>query len=393
MKAKYINFTKKGIEALPIPTKEEGVQIYYDTGTKDGLSLRVTYGGTKTYYFSMFFQGRPVQFKIGRTTDISHEDARKKAHAFREQGVNEKKDPSAERRADLNDITLKQFYETFYKPEYSFVYKKQGSINNDDSIFRHRLKDLQHRRLLSIRPDEIERLHNKLKKELTPYSANRMLSLIKHMYSIAIKRGFIPNRENPAESVRKFPEPSRDRFLQSDEMKRFFEALATEDNQVFKNYVLLSLFTGARRSSILTMRWDNVDLQNGFIYLPDTKNGEPMRIPLTTQLKDLLQEIKATAENDWVLPSKKSSSGHLEDPKRPWQDLLARAGIENLRLHDLRRTQGSYQAITGASLHIVGRSLGHKSASATQVYARLTTDPIKESMQKATDRMMELVGK
>jgi integrase len=117
-----------------------------------------------------------------------------------------------------------------------------------------------------------------------------------------------------------------------------------------------------------------------------------MRIPLTTQLKDLLQEIKATADSDWVLPSKKSSSGHLEDPKRPWQDLLARAGIENLRLHDLRRTQGSYQAITGASLHIVGRSLGHKSASATQVYARLTTDPIKESMQKATDRMMELVG-
>lgn len=89
-----------------------------------------------------------------------------------------------------------------------------------------------------------------------------------------------------------------------------------------------------------------------------------------------------------VLPSVKSKSGHLEDPKRPWRELLHRAGIKNLRLHDLRRTMGSYQAISGTSLHIIGKSLGHKSTSATQVYARLTADPIRESMQKATDRML-----
>jgi len=93
---------------------------------------------------------------------------------------------------------------------------------------------------------------------------------------------------------------------------------------------------------------------------------------------------------NWVLPSEKSASCHLEDPKRPWQDLLARAGIENLCLHDLRRTMGSYQAITGASTNIIGKSLGHKSTSATLVYARLTADPIREAMEKATDRMMEL---
>ena len=91
-----------------------------------------------------------------------------------------------------------------------------------------------------------------------------------------------------------------------------------------------------------------------------------------------------------VLPSVKSKSGHLEDPKRPWRELLHRAGIENTCLHDLRRTMGSYKAISGTSLHIIGKSLGHKSTSATQVYARLTADPIRESMQKAIDRMVEL---
>jgi integrase len=110
---------------------------------------------------------------------------------------------------------------------------------------------------------------------------------------------------------------------------------------------------------------------------------------MTTQVKELLGSMEHDSDSEWVLPSKKSASGHLEDPKRPWQDLLARAGIENLRLHDLRRTQGSYQAITGSSLHIIGKSLGHKSPSATELYSRLTTDPIRESMQRATDKMLE----
>jgi len=91
-----------------------------------------------------------------------------------------------------------------------------------------------------------------------------------------------------------------------------------------------------------------------------------------------------------VLLSNKSKSGHLEDPKRPWRDLLERAGIEDFRLHDMRRTMGSMEAITGASLPIIGKSLGHKSTSATMVYARLSLDPVLEAMQKATDRMVEL---
>ena len=391
MKSQHINFTEKAIAALPIPAKEQGQAIYYDSGSTDGLMLIVTYGGTKTYYHYMFFNKRPVRTKIGRSSQIKLAVARARAHTMAEnatKGI----DPGEKRRENLHDITFKQFYETIYRPEYSIVYKKPRSVVNDDSIFAHHLKDFHNRMMLGIKPVEIAKLHNNTKQTHSPYTANRVLSLIKHIYVIAAKHGYMNGHANPAADITKFKEQTRDRFLQSDELQRLFAALETEQNEVFKNYILISLYSGQRRSSILSLRWSQVDLVNGFIYLPDTKNGEPMQVPMTNQLRELFEKINHNKNSDWVLPSVRSKSGHLEDPKRPWHELLRRAGIKNLRLHDLRRTMGSYQAISGASLHIIGKSLGHKSASATQVYARLTADPVRNAMQKATDKMMEFVS-
>ena len=391
MKSQHINFTEKAIAALPIPAKEQGQAIYYDSGSTDGLMLIVTYGGTKTYYHYMFFNRRPVRTKIGRSSQIKLAVARARAHTMAEnatKGI----DPGEKRRENLHDITFKQFYETVYRPEYSIVYKKPRSVVNDDSIFTHHLKDFHNRMMLGIKPVEIAKLHNNTKQTHSPYTANRVLSLIKHIYVIAAKHGYMNGHANPAADITKFKEQTRDRFLHSDELQRLFAALETEQNEVFKNYILISLYSGQRRSSILSLRWSQVDLVNGFIYLPDTKNGEPMQVPMTNQLRELFKKINHNKNSDWVLPSVRSKSGHLEDPKRPWHELLRRAGIKNLRLHDLRRTMGSYQAISGASLHIIGKSLGHKSASATQVYARLTADPVRNAMQKATDKMMEFVS-
>jgi integrase len=90
-----------------------------------------------------------------------------------------------------------------------------------------------------------------------------------------------------------------------------------------------------------------------------------------------------------VFPSPNGRGEHFSDPKRAWQRILARAGIENLRIHDIRRTLGSWQAMTGASIPIIGKSLGHKSSAATQIYARLQTDPVRNSIQIAVDKMLE----
>lgn len=382
----HINFTEKTLENLPIPVK--GQSVYYDTGTCDGLCVIITYGGAKTYYAYMKFQGVPKRIKIGRIGQIKLYDARAKAHSLKEMSI-KGQDPSQERRESQNDITLRQFYENVYRPEYSLSHKKPHSIENDDTILKYHLGEFHNRRLLTITQNEIQHLHNKTQRTHSNYTANRVLSLIKHIYNIAIKYGYIVGHENPAVGISKFPEKSRDRYLKPDEFGRFFDALNEEPNETFQNYILLSLFTGQRRGNILALRWSDVDFKNNIIYFPDSKNGDPITIPMTDQLRELLLKIKENKKSEWVLPSDRSNSGHFNSPKRSWQMLLNRAGIENLRLHDLRRTMGSYQAINGSSLNIIGKSLGHKSTSATQVYARLSIDPIRDSMQKATDKMME----
>lgn len=392
MKTERINFTEKTIAALELPSRADGAKVYYDTGSKDGLCLIVSYGGSKTFYFFAFFQGRPIRVKISKWGHISLADARKRAHTMREQ-VNNNEDPSTNRREIQESITVKEFYEQYYKPRHSDLFKKPNSRKGDDVSFRHGLADIHNHKLVVVTHEDLLRLQHKLFKKGSAYTANRAISLIRHMYNKATEWGIYPRQhQNPAFGLKKYKERSRDRFLGGDEIRRFFMALANEENTVFKNYVLLSLLLGQRRSNILAMRWADIDLSNGLVYFAETKNDEPLRVPLTTQAAALLAAIQATSRSEWVLPSPTSASGHYEEPKKSWKALLERAGIENLRLHDLRRTLGSYQAIAGSSLHIIGQSLGHKSSAATQVYARLSIDPVRDSIQRATDRIMEFAN-
>lgn len=384
------NFTEKDVAKLCAPA--QGSKTYYDSGSKDGLIVIVSNGGTKTYYSYIYFQGSPRRTKIGRVGDIKLIDARAIAHTHREQAT-KGEDPSAKRKEDLNDITLKQFYETIYRPEYSVVHNKDSSITNNDSIFNHRLRSLHGKRLMNISSEEIEKLHNKTKMTLSEYTANRMLSLIKHMYSIAVKQGYVRRDANPTESISKFPEKYRDRFLQPEELNRLMDALKEEPSIVFRNFILMLLYTGVRRNNALTMRWENIDLKSGFIYFPDSKSGESINHEMATQTKELLEAMKVDADSDWVFPSKKSASGHLEDPKRPWQDLLKKADIKNFRLHDLRRTHGCYQMMAGVSLYVMGKSIGHKSEGATKVYAHILQKELLESRQKGINKMFEYINK
>lgn len=110
----------------------------------------------------------------------------------------------------------------------------------------------------------------------------------------------------------------------------------------------------------------------------------PPRVP--KQAIDILKERKIYSENPWVFEGS-GKSGHLADPKKAWMRILKEAGIENLRIHDLRRTLGSYQAATGANGYIIGKSLGHRSQQSTANYARLNLNPVRDSVNKATDVM------
>jgi integrase len=216
-------------------------------------------------------------------------------------------------------------------------------------------------------------------------TANRILDLASAVFNWGIESGL--TETNPAKGVKSYSERSRDRFLQKDELPKFFEALNGESNDTIRDYILISLLTGARRANILEMRWEEISFERKEWRIPRTKNEDPQTVMLMNEVIEILNARKNN-ESVFVFPGS-GITGHLVEPKKGWKRILKEAGINNLRLHDLRRTLGSWQAKTGASLIIIGKSLNHKSLAATQVYSRLDNDPVRESIEKATTAMLE----
>ena len=117
------------------------------------------------------------------------------------------------------------------------------------------------------------------------------------------------------------------------------------------------------------------------------KNGKAMKVPLSPPAMKIIKE-RIGHPSGFLFPSD-GKSGHLVDPKATWQGVLRRAGLKDLHLHDLRRTLGSWQAAAGASLSVIGASLGHQDVATTAVYARLNLDPVRASVGVATAAMMQ----
>jgi integrase len=193
---------------------------------------------------------------------------------------------------------------------------------------------------------------------------------------------------NPTQYVKKFKEISRDRFLQANELPLFLKAV-DEEEPLFRDFFYILLLTGQRKTNVLEMQWKDISFEYKYWKIPETKNGEPLVVPLVEGAIDILKERKIKSKNlVWVFESETSASGRLVDPKKAWYRILKRSGIEDLRMHDLRRTMGSYQTILGSSSFIVAKSLGHKSIKSTEIYARLNIDPVRQSMENATNFML-----
>lgn len=153
-----------------------------------------------------------------------------------------------------------------------------------------------------------------------------------------------------------------------------------------RDFVCLALWTGARRNDILSMRWENVSLGDNRWEIPDPKSRESYLVALTPEAGRILaHRSNENGDSPWVFPSR-GRTGHIVDLKTAWRKFLGRAGLaaKDLHQHDLRRTLGSYQAADGTALQIIGKSLGHKSLAATQIYSRLDLDPVRASVMRAT---------
>lgn len=330
--------------------------------------------------------GKDIRYlTIGDFPETTLKSARKMAVDFLANAENGKT-YRAEKKKEGDVPSVKEFFFDMFIPRYADKMMKprteQGVITN----FRlHIDKDIGFMRIDNVEREDVEKVHNKAK-NISNVTANRILTILKTMFNKAIEWRYV--KYNPTLGVKKFPTKARERFLQPNEISKLFEALEGETNLLLKNYILMSVYTGQRRSNVLSMRWSDIDMTNRIWHIPETKNGSSLNVPLIPQAVDVLRELKKEANSEWVFPSS-GKTGHFVEPKKGWKSLLQKAQIKDLRLHDLRRTLGSYEAMAGVNLPTISRTLGHASYQATQVYARLNVETVRDAMSSAVNLMKE----
>ena len=386
--ADKFNFTKAAIEALPLP--EAGKRAEYWDLKQIGLQIRVTAAGAKTYYVKRRIKGgQPERILIGRCDAMTIEQARDKA-ALISSDIAVGKNPAEVKRARRAEMTLGELFDEYITRHCEAKGKKTTPALKEN--FRRYLGHWHNRKLSSITKTEVGKHHSKLGKDIGAHTANRTLELLRAVFNKGIYWELFAG-VNPAVGIEKFTLQSRDRFIYSDELPRFFQAVGEEPNAAMRDYFLLSLLTGARQANVLAMRWQDVSFARAEWRIEETKNGDPQTVTLSAEALEILKNRKPLEPAEWVFPSQHgSASGHIQNPKKAWKNLLERADLSNLRLHDLRRTLGSWQAKSGASLAIIGKSLNHKNAATTAIYARLDLDPVRDSVNTATSAIMAAAG-
>lgn len=354
-----------------------------------GLILTVFPGGTKSFYLYRRINGRPVRLLLGSWPALTAETARKAAAvALAKIAGGENPHEEKQRKFEVATATLGDVW-TRYK-DVKFIRSRESTVVTHESRFQTCLSEWSNRRLDSITRADVVALHASIGKERGNVTANRAIQLLRAVFNFAIdKLGFVDLR-NPAAKVEMFHEQSRERFLHYEELKSFFEAVAQEPNQDFRDLFILMLFTGARRGNVCSMRWQDIDFTAKVWVIPaDTfKAKRVMRVPLVGPAAEILERRKQYASNEFVFPSD-SKTGYLIDPKAAWGRLRTNSGLKDLRMHDLRRSLGSWQAAAGVPLNVIGASLGHSQIATTQIYARLTLDPVRDAMSGAVNAMLK----
>jgi integrase len=389
-----IKFNKETLTALPIP--ERGKRAVYRDSKTSGLQIRVSSTGAKTFcVYRRVKGGSPERITLGAFPEMTYEAAKRHASRINAE-IEEGGNPAKVKRAHRDEMTFAELFKEYGERHG----EKKRSWITDQSNYANHLQPLAPLKVTTIRRESISRLMSNMEKAgLAGATQNNVRALVSSIYGRAIEWGYVTT--NPVIGVKTRPKVKRDRFLQSDELPRFFQAVADEPNEAMRDFILLSLLTGARRANVLAMRWDEVNIDDGLWRIPVTKNGTPQNVTLSPEaVQVLLARRDANSKNHtgFVFPGV-GASGHMEEPKKGVIRIMERAGIpygrnvENgVTLHDLRRTLGSWQAKTGASLAIIGKSLNHKSQQATMIYARLDLDPVRQSVNTATTAMMEAAG-
>lgn len=365
--------TQAYIDGLKAKPKRYSVQ---DTEVR-GLNLTVTPTGHKSFSWYGRSQRHPKRVTIGSYPPVTLDRARTLARRILAD-VHEGK-PAALPEKPKPGLTLGAVFEWWFK---NYAVPKTADPNKRRRKFDNSFNDWRELVLSEVSPKMVDERHAVIGKTRGKIAANEAMGMLQQIYVCARdKHGWIGR--NPVEGLVYFPKNARERFLLADEIPRFFAALEKYHKRDARDWILLCLWTGARKGNVASMEWSEIQGDIWEIPPHKAKQRKSIRIPLASQALAIL-ETRRGEHPRWVLPSNTSRSGHYEGSRHSLAAIKVEAKLDDIRMHDLRRTLGSWQAMQNTSLHIIGRSLGHADVRSTQVYARMTMDPIRAAVESAT---------
>lgn len=383
-----MKLTKRNIEAF---TYRGGWDVRWDDAVT-GLGLRIYPSGKKAFILRYRHFGVSKTMVLGRFgRDMTLDEARIEAQdllALVRKGV----DPLEERKRDRHAGTfgeLKTKYLDFKKD----VKKRKTWEEDKARLDRHIPSSWKGRKVQSIKPREIEDLHKKLG-ALRPYEANRLLALLRHMFRMAATDawGYAPaGHPNPAADIEKYPEAKRARFLTRKELPKLAKAIDKEPSVYVRAALWLLLLTGLRKSELLSAKWDDIDWDRKRLLLPNTKSGEAQFVALSAPALAILKSVPKQEKNPFILPGRRKGQ-HLVNISKPWLEVRKRAKCEDLRIHDLRRSVGSWLTQAGVDLNVIKDALRHADLSTTLVYAHLGEDPAREALEQHGAAILKAAG-
>jgi len=383
-----MKLTKRAIDAMQYEGDGTSRDVRWDDELR-GFGVRVYPSGQKAFVLSYRAQGRKRLMTIGsygvQTLDQARGEARRHLVDVERANV----DPLETRKRLAAGETMADLCEAYLERHAKLV---KRSWRDDERRIKGRIiPKLGNVKVSAVKRADVAALHTKIGRT-APYEANRVTALMSKMFSLAEAWGFVDDgHPNPARGIEKYNEQKRDRWVTQDELPRLAQAINAEPNVYTRSALWLYLLTGARKSELLRAEWAHVDGQRAELRLPETKAGRVHHVPLSAPALAVLEQIPRMEGNPHVFPGRRRGRC-LVNIEKPWRRVRSAAGVADVRLHDLRRTVGSWLAQAGNSLHLIGRVLNHSNTSTTAIYARFAQDHVRDALERHAQLVLGVAG-
>lgn len=383
--------TKRLIESAPTTAK---ATFLWDCQLK-GFGVRIATSGTKSYLVRYRVgagrRARQRKYTIGRHgSPWTVDAARREAIKILAQAAHGS-DPLDDRKSRNAALRFSELSEK-YITEHALPKKKASSVEQDKRLLRTTLLPrFSIWRVSEIAERDILKLHSDLAP--TKSKANHCLSLLSKMFELAEVWGCRARYTNPCRGIKKYKVEARERFLASGEIDRLFAVLAEEEAEGAYPHAIailrLLMLTGARKGEIIALEWDEIDIERRTITKKDSKTGR-RAFPVSEPVVDILERLDRQLNSPFVFPAARGVS-HYQGLTKEWLRIRKRAGLDEVRIHDLRHTYASLSIANGISIAVLSKLLGHASISTTERYAHLSNDPVRQGVEKVGELMSSWV--